>query len=81
MTGLRAAVRRDNREEQMVGTIMPDGFRINPWSIFCLICKTEAARSLDAVLRCAQCGDRYCQNCMTKGEPSLRCANDPADVP
>jgi hypothetical protein len=30
----------------MAGTIMPIGFKINPWSVFCLICNGEAAKSL-----------------------------------
>jgi hypothetical protein len=65
----------------MAGTIMPIGFRINPWSVFCLVCKGEAARSLDALPHCARCGGSYCQNCMTRGEPSLRCAGDPDNCP
>ena len=65
----------------MAGTIMPIGFRVNPWSVFCLICNGVAAKSLDALPRCAQCGSSYCPTCMTNGEPSLRCAGNPVACP
>ena len=69
------------KEKPMAGTIMPIGFRVNPWSVFCLICNGVAAKSLDALPCCAQCGDSYCPTCMTNGEPSLLCAGDPAACP
>ena len=60
---------------------MPIGFKILPGSVFCLICNRLAAMYLDTLPRCPRCGSSYCQNCMIKGEPSLRCADDAAACP
>jgi hypothetical protein len=65
----------------MAGTFVPIGFRINPWSVLCLLCNHVVARQLEDVPRCARCGHSYCPSCLAIEEESLRCAGDPADCP
>ena len=61
----------------MPGTIMPEGFKIYPSSVNCLICDSILAANLDALPHCAQCGSSYCRVCLRNREPSLRCAGSP----
>jgi hypothetical protein len=63
----------------MAGTIMPVGFKINPWAVVCLVCNRAAAKSLDTLPRCPTCGGSYCPHCLANHEPLLRCPDDPDD--
>ena len=65
----------------MVGTIMPIGFKVNPWAVTCLNCIKEVAKSLDELPRCPQCDGTYCPTCVTSGEPSSFCAGNPGACP
>ena len=65
------------------GTILPMGFEQRPRAVICQLCNSLVAPDLDAVPKCrkSRCGQPYCETCLDKQDPRLRCGADPTDCP